>query len=85
MTAGQWLLTCRTPESPRALYLFLLLSPVALATVSTAPVTALAVFRPALLTLAPTLDGLSLLEARFFEPELLLVLEDFDCFLDDRR
>jgi hypothetical protein len=59
------------------------LSPVAFAIVSTAPVTALAVFRPTLLTLAPTLDGLSLLEARFFEPELLLVLEDLDCFLDD--
>jgi hypothetical protein len=70
-------------QSPRDLYLFLLLSPVAFAIVSTAPVTALAVFRPTLLTLAPIPDKLRLLEARFFEPELLLVLEDLDCFLDD--
>jgi hypothetical protein len=70
-------------RSPRALYLFLLLSPVALAIVSTAPVTALAVFRPALLTLVPTPDKLRLLEARFFELALLLVLEDLDCFFDD--
>jgi hypothetical protein len=35
------------------------------------------------LTVAPTPDELRLLEARFFEPELLLALEDLDCFLDD--
>jgi hypothetical protein len=70
-------------QSPRDLYLFLPLSPVALAIVSTAPVTALAVFRPTLLTLVPTPDKLRLLEARFFEPELFLVLEDPDCFLDE--
>jgi hypothetical protein len=70
-------------QSPRDLYLFLLLSPVALAIVSTAPVTALAVFRPTLLTLVPTPDRLRLLEARFFELELFLVLADLDCFLDD--
>jgi hypothetical protein len=69
-------------QSPRDLYLFLLLSPVAFAIVSTAPVTALAVFRPTLLTLVPTPDRLRLLEARFFELELFLVLEDLDCFLE---
>jgi hypothetical protein len=71
------------PNLPRDLYLFLLLSPVAFAIVSTAPVTALAVFRPTFLTLAFTPDKLRLLEARFFERELVLVLEDLDCFLDD--
>jgi hypothetical protein len=67
----------------RELYFFLLLSPVALATVTTTPLTASEVFRPTLLTLATTPDELRLLEARFFEPDLLLALEDLDCFLDD--
>jgi hypothetical protein len=61
--------------------LFWPLSPVALATAPTAPVTALTAFPLTFLAVAPSPDEPRLFEPRFFELELRFALADLERFL----
>ena len=64
-------------------FLFLALSPVALATAPTAPVTAFTAFPLTVLAVAPSPDERRLFEVRFFELELRFALADLERFLPE--